>query len=88
MEAHMLLTGGRLLPDATAVFDQSVSNGSVVIGPRSKVIKSELTDVMVFSDCVIENCTIRNCVIDDGCILKGVDLQNQMLRAGTRLEVK
>lgn len=87
MDAHKSLTGDRLLPDERAIFDSSTAQGSVVIGAGSKVITSDLTDVMVFKDCVIENCTIRNCVIDDGCILKGVDLQNQMLRAGTRLKI-
>lgn len=88
LEAHKLLVGEEALIGAGSSLNGSQTTGSVVVGTNSTIISSELTDCMIFDTCHIENSTIRNCVIDSNCVLKGVDLQNQMLRAGTRLEVE
>ncbi len=87
LEAHRALVGERLILENGAAFDGSTAKGGVVVGAGSKVTNSELDDTMVFDRCVIEDCTLRHCVIDNECTVRGVDLQNQMLRTGTKLEV-
>lgn len=86
LEATRLLVGERALSAPTAALEDCVCHGSVVLGEGSRVRKSELTDTVIFGNCIIEDCILENCVIDDGCTLRGIDLTGKMLRAGTRLE--
>lgn len=86
LEATRALVGERVLAAPTAAVTDCLCAGSVVLGEGSRVMRSELTDTVIFGQCVIEDCIVENCVIDDGCVLKGIDLTGKMLRAGTRLE--
>lgn len=84
---HRELVGEKTLSHASATIDpETVLEGSVDIGPKTTVKKSRLRDCILFGDSVIDDCVLSNCIIDEGCVLRGVDLQNQMLRAGTVLE--
>lgn len=88
LDAHRELVGEQALIDPGARVNGTECRGSVTIGKGCIIDGSELTDCMIFDNVTIRNCTLRNCVIDDGCILEGIDLQKQMLRAGTRLIVQ
>ncbi len=88
LDAHRELVGEEALIDPSATVENSDLHGSVTVGKNCVIEGSELTDCMIFDSVTIRNCTLRNCVIDDGCILEGIDLQNQMIRAGTRLVVQ
>lgn len=57
----------------------------MVLGARSQVQGSDLTNTVLFEDCQVEDCVLDRCILDRGCILKGVDLSGKMLRAGTIL---
>jgi glucose-1-phosphate thymidylyltransferase len=84
LEATRLLVGDALLaPEAT--LEGGMREGSVVLGKGTKVIASELRDVVVFENCRIEDCVLEDCIIDSDCVLKGADLRGKMIRAGTRL---
>jgi glucose-1-phosphate thymidylyltransferase len=85
LEATRELVGGRVIKEEGAVTEQTNCEGSVVIGERSTVQRSKLTDTVVFEDCMIEDCVLSNCVIDKGCTLRGVDLTGKMLREGSKL---
>ncbi len=87
LEAHKLLVDGKNLLAPTAKVTATVFHGSNSIGEQSTVHKSDLADCLVFEHCSITDCTLKNCVIDEGCVLRGVDLNGKMLRAGTRLEL-
>ena len=41
---------------------------------------------MIFRGCTVRDCVLRDCIVDEGCVLKNVDLDSKMLRAGTVLE--
>lgn len=85
IEATKLLVGNKVLQEEGALFNDSSSNGSVVLGKHSKVSASRLENTVVFEDCVIEDCILENCVLDKGCNLKGIDISGKMLREGTTL---
>ncbi len=87
LDAHRSIVGEKALIDPGARVTDTRCRGSVTVGSGCVIERSELTDCMVFDNVTIRDCTLRNCVIDDGCVLEGVDLQKQMLRAGTRLIV-
>lgn len=69
----------------SASVERSQLEGAIAIGERSTIKESELKDVVVFEDCDITDCVIERCVIDAGCRLRGVDLRDKMIRAGTVL---
>ncbi|MBI3332119.1 NDP-sugar synthase [Candidatus Peregrinibacteria bacterium] len=86
LEAHRLLVSGPPIVHPESRVEGSTLKGSIVVGARSKVIDSTLADTMIFDDCILEDCVLRDCIMDEGCVLKGVDLNGKMLRAGTWLE--
>jgi ADP-glucose pyrophosphorylase len=87
LEAHRSLVGERALVDAAATVRDATMHGSVTVGAGCVIEQSSLTDCMVFDNVRISGCSLRSCVIDEGCVLEGIDLQKQMLRAGTKLVV-
>jgi glucose-1-phosphate thymidylyltransferase len=87
LAATRSLVGNALIKAENARMEEVHTEGSVVIGKGSVVRTSTLIDTVVFKNCSIENCTLTSCVIDDGCVLKGVDLDRKMLRRGTVLEL-
>lgn len=88
LEATNVLVGDRVIEEEGVALEQSVCNGSVVLGENTTVRDSSLTNVVTFEDCTIENCELSNCVLDKGCVLNGVDLEGKMLREGTNLARK
>lgn len=87
LAAHKELVGESALIAPSAAVESTKLLGSVTIGENCVIKGGELADCMVFDNVTIKDCSLRNCVIDDGCILEGIDLQKQMLRAGTRMQV-
>ena len=85
IEATKELVGDSVIEEEGSSLTDTTCSGSVVLGARSKVSGSDLTDVVIFEDCHIEDCVLSNCVLDKGCQLKGIDLTGKMLREGTRL---
>jgi glucose-1-phosphate thymidylyltransferase len=87
LEATRVLVGSNVLKASNTMLKDTECTGSIVIGDRSKVENSNLTDTVLFEDCIVEDCVLQNCIIDDGCELRGIDLSGKMLRAGTKLVV-
>ena len=85
LEAHRLLVGETPMIAPTSTVTSTKFQGSISIGARTEVSQSDLTDCMIFEDCLVNDCVLRNCIIDRGCTLRGVDLTGKMLRAGTTL---
>lgn len=85
VHATRALIGERVLRMEGATTDNTILEGSVVLGRHSHVKDSTLCNTVIFEDCVIEDCILEDCVLDDRCVLKGVDLTGKMLRAGTQL---
>lgn len=85
LAATVALVGENVEKNPTATLADSVTRGSVVLGANAMVKRSELTDTVLFEDCVVEDCVLDRCILDRGCVLKGVDLSGKMLRAGTTL---
>ncbi len=85
LEATMLLVGDGLVQAERTRFEESERTGSVVLGKGTDVIRSRLTNTVIFDDCFIEDCVLENCIIDNRCSLRGVELSGKMLRAETTL---
>ncbi len=85
LEATILLVGDKAVHGERSRFEESERTGSVVLGNGTDVVRSKLTNTVVFNDCFIEDCVLENCIIDNGCSLRGVDLTGKMLRADTTL---
>lgn len=85
LESTKLLVGNAVVQGEKSRFEDSQRTGSVVLGAGSDVIRSTLTNTVVFGDCFIEDCVLENCIIDDRCTLRGVELSGKMLRADTTL---
>lgn len=85
LEATRLMVGDRVLLGENARMEGSDCEHSVVVGKGSEVIKSTLKNTVLFEDCFIEECTLENCILDNRCVLRGVDLQNKMIRADTTI---
>ncbi|MBU2214075.1 NDP-sugar synthase [Patescibacteria group bacterium] len=85
LEATKALVGDQIIKEERAQIQESQTEGSIVLGPRSKVLKSTLKNVVLFEDCTVENCELTNCILDHHCELKGVDLVGKMIRENTRL---
>lgn len=87
LAAHKELVGESALIAPSAAVESTELRGSVTIGKNCFIRGSELADCMIFDNVTIKDCSLCNCVIDDDCVLEGIDLQKQMLRAETRLKV-
>lgn len=85
LDATKTMVGEALLLGKGATVERSDCKESVVVGAGSAVTGSILKNTVVFENCVIEECTLENCILDDGCVLRGVDLRNQMIRANTTI---
>ncbi len=86
MAIHQELVADKHLIDERATVDESSKLlGGVAVGAKTSIRGSTLTDCIVFGDVDIEDCVLTRCIIDEGCVLKGVDLTEKMLRAGTVL---
>lgn len=85
LEATMLLAGDTLIQAEKTRFEESERTGSVVLGTGTDVVRSHLTNTVIFDDCFIEDCILENCIIDHRCSLRGVELSGKMLRADTTL---
>ncbi len=88
LDAHRLLVGDKVMMEKDATMTETETTGSVCIGRGSRVERSQLQDCVVFERSSIVDCTLRNCVVDEGCRLRGIDIHNQMIRAGTVLDMQ
>lgn len=89
-EAYMSLhcevvDGGKIVHKSATVSSDSKLEGSIDLGPKTKVLNSTLKDCIVFGDTKITDCVLDRCIIDESCVLEGVDLTDKMLRRGTVL---
>lgn len=86
MSLHRELLGEKTLTHPTATFSaDSELKGAVDLGPNTIITQSTLTDCIVFGNTTITDCVLTRCIIDTDCVLRGVDLTDKMLRAGTVL---
>lgn len=60
--------------------------GSIVIGARTVVTHSSLTDTILFDDCRVTDCVLERCIVDGSCVLRSIDLTGKMLRSGTTIK--
>ncbi len=87
MAIHKLVVRDNQLLEQGATANNSKLEGSVILGPGTKVNGSTVRDCIIFGDTLIEDCVLEGCIIDTGCTLKGIDLDGKMLRAGTVLKI-
>lgn len=80
-----VVDGANIVHPSASVSPDSKLNGSIDLGPKTKVMKSVLTDCITFGNTTITDCVLSRCIIDEGCVLEGVDLDGKMLRRGTVL---
>lgn len=86
MALHRDLVGEKVLAGKNArISPDSVLKGSIDLGAETLIEKSQLTDCIIFGNTSIRDCVLERCIVDEGCTLQGVDLSDQMLRAGTKL---
>lgn len=89
MSLHRELVGEKALTHPTATFSPDAElKGAIDLGPNTIITQSTLTDCIVFGNTTITDCVLTRCIIDTGCVLRGVDLTDKMLRAGTVLEMR
>jgi len=79
------LVGNQIVIEDGASCEETECQGSVVIGPNSKVRNSNLKNAVLFENCEVSDCDLTNCIIDCDCELKNIDLNGKMLRENTRL---
>lgn len=88
LSLHRALVGERTLAHKTASTDaKTILKSSIDLGPDTVVKASTLQDCIVFGKANITDCVLERCILDEGCVLQGVDLRDQMLRAGTVLRI-
>jgi glucose-1-phosphate thymidylyltransferase len=80
-----VLDGTTMVHPSATVSADSLLQGSIDLGPKTRVAKSVLTDCIVFGKTTITDCVLSRCIIDEDCVLEGVDLTDKMLRRGTVL---
>ncbi len=85
LDATKTLVGEQTVMGEQSRFEDSKRVGSVVLGKKSDVVRSGLTNTVIFDECFIEDCILENCIIDNRCSLRGVELSGKMIRAGTTL---
>ncbi len=88
LEATKALVGESMLLGEGAQCEATTAEGSVVIGNKSIVKNSQLTNVVIFNNCSIDDCVLSDCIIDANCRLKGIDLTGKMLREGTTMVLR
>ncbi len=87
LHLHREIVDGKTLADSTSIITPNCAlEGSNTIGPSVRIEKSTLRDCILFGNSVITDCVLERCIIDEHCTLTGVDLCDQMLRAGTILK--
>ncbi|MSR68027.1 NDP-sugar synthase [Candidatus Peribacteria bacterium] len=87
LHLHREIVDGKTLADNTSSMSPNcILEGSISIGPNVKIEKSTLRDCILFGNSTITDCVLERCIIDEDCRLEGVDLTDQMLRAGTILK--
>ena len=57
----------------------------VYIAKSCKIKNSTIENSIILKNCEIDNCVIRNSIVDEGSKLKGIDLNYQMIRAGSEI---
>jgi len=70
------------------VDDASLVAEDVTVAAGAKVVQSRISGpCFIGADCVVEDSTIGpNVSLDDGCILRGVELEESIIDGGTRVE--
>ena len=85
---HREIVGEATRKDGSSRINENVIfQGSNTIGPKCRIEASTLKDCMVFGSSTIQDCVLERCIIDEDCILEGIDLTDQMIRAGTVLKM-
>lgn len=86
LHLHREIVDGKAIYDPSSAIGKNCSLlGSNAIGPNVTLEKSTLTDCILFGSSTITDCVLERCIIDEGCTLEGIDLTDQMIRAGTVL---
>ena len=83
LRANRELLGGQVIGENTAPRGRNRFLGGVYLGDKARVEDSQIEHSVILKNCVIKNCVIRNCVIDENSNLEGIDLNRQMIRAGS-----
>jgi glucose-1-phosphate thymidylyltransferase len=60
-------------------------SGKVYLGDNTVVKNCRLSDVIVYPGAKLENCHISQCVIDENCDLHNLDLNQKLVRRGTKV---
>jgi len=87
LQAHKFLLGSKQILGQGITRDNTQLRGAIVIGDNVKLKDCTIIDSVVLDDCVLEDCVIKNSVIDQGCHLRGLDLDYKIIRAGVRISV-
>jgi glucose-1-phosphate thymidylyltransferase len=86
LDTHRDVVGDARMVDARSHVDARTKlHGSITIGPDCDIKDSTMTDCILFGNSTIDDCVLTRCIIDEGCTLRGVDLTDKMIRAGTEL---
>lgn len=86
LDANSALVEQQVLVQDGAECSNTSTEGSVVIGEKSKVKDSTLKNVILFERCIVEDCILEDCIVDRNTVLKGIDLTGKMLRENTVLK--
>lgn len=60
-------------------------SGKVFIGNGATVKNCQITDSIVYPQTILRDCVISQTIIDENCDLAGLDLNQKLVRAGTKL---
>ena len=85
MEIHRTVVQSPIVHPKSTLDTSTKLLGAIDIGPKTSIKDSTLEDCIIFGDSIIEHCVLRGCIIDTGTVLRNIDLDDKMLRAGTRL---
>lgn len=85
LQAHRALQKKPLVIAKNASEKKNRFSGKVFIGDGSTVENCQITDSVVYPHTVLRDCVISQTIIDENCNLTGLDLNQKLVRAGTRL---
>jgi len=84
LEAHQKLQKEHILISKKSREKNNKYSGKVFIGKNCVIENCKLHNVIIYPNTTLKNCHISYSVIDENCYLKGLDLNQKLIRAGMR----
>lgn len=85
LEAHKKLQVDQVKCGKNTTQKANKYAGKVYLGDNCVIKNCKITDSIIYDNTVLENCYISNAVIDSDCNLNNLDINQKLIRGGTRI---